>query len=889
MRLGEDKVTKTIDGITGRIDAFAGRVGTATQPLATLTDNILKVEAALAALAIGGMALAFNEFSKFESASAELAKVLDLNTESLKSAQDEAIALSNRYGESSETILLAFAKFRQAGFDLSESMTLAKDSLDLAIAGDIELAQATQLITGTLKGFKAEASDARIIIDALNEVSNNYATSAFELGEGLRILSPIANQMGLTFQQTIGILTPVIEVFQSGAEAGNALRTTLLKLQDDAKPVQEALAKMGVSQRDLNGNFKSGEVILYEVMTAFGGLAETEKAFVAQQLTGIRQAAKAIEVFNQFEKVLKITDVAINSTGSALREVEIRLKTAEVQMDRFVVSIKNLGAAIGADLAPGFTTALTAVSDFVNELRSQVAGGAFDEIFAVVEKIALRIAEVFISMKDNLGGALEDVDFSGLAKSIEGVVDQVVELFKDFFGDLDLTTEQGLTNFIQKIVDSFTSLNNIVIGILKAFEPFIEMIGGLVEKFQNLDEESAQAIGEFLGWAKIVNAIAGNISSLTGSLNFLVQALTWFTGIKMLAALKGMGSLGSAGGLLVGALTKAHIAGLAFGVGWVIGKVLEAYVPGVAAFGDKLADMALSMRGLDDQSIRFIENRAAETERLGKEAVEAVRLGEALGLIPSEKETNYLVKGTPEYEAELAKILAQIESVPFEKETKIVAKADEQSARQAYAIIKTLTTDPDTGDEIWIETKVKIDQPSIDETKKALDSIDSEKLIIAKLDNQTEIQIETIKASAATVQTAMEWKAKIEIAGAQQLFETLRQQAQSIEAMFINTGEVISTMFGAFEHLGPLGRFELMELIEKEIAIRAGLAEQQAQLTAAEIKYLDAKTQALQKGEGFINITMDGVYPELELIMHRLIEQTQIRANAEGLEFLLGT
>jgi TP901 family phage tail tape measure protein len=64
-----------------------------------------------------------------------------------------------------------------------------------------------------LKGFKAEAVDARTIIDALNEVSNNYATSAGELGEGLRILSPIANQMGLSFQQTIGILTPIMRFF----------------------------------------------------------------------------------------------------------------------------------------------------------------------------------------------------------------------------------------------------------------------------------------------------------------------------------------------------------------------------------------------------------------------------------------------------------------------------------------------------------------------------------------------------------------------------------------------------------------------------------------------------------------------------------------------------
>jgi hypothetical protein len=113
--LGEDKVTKTIDGITGRIDSFAGRVSDATQPLANLTDNILKIEAALAALAIGGLALAFNEFSKFESASAELAKVLDLQTESLDKAQKEAIELSGTYGEASETILQSFAKFRFVG------------------------------------------------------------------------------------------------------------------------------------------------------------------------------------------------------------------------------------------------------------------------------------------------------------------------------------------------------------------------------------------------------------------------------------------------------------------------------------------------------------------------------------------------------------------------------------------------------------------------------------------------------------------------------------------------------------------------------------------------------------------------------------------------------
>jgi hypothetical protein len=177
---------------------------------------------------------------------------------------------------------------------------------------------------------------------------------------------------------------------------------------------------------------------------------------------------------------------------------------------------------------------------------------------------------------------------------------------------------------------------------------------------------------------------------------------------------------------------------------------------------------------------------------------------------------------------------------------------------------------------------------AIDETKKALDAIPAEKVVIARIENQTELEIAKIQAGAETLQKAMEFKAKIEIAEVEQLFETLRTQSENIAEMFINTGEVIMAMTGAFEHLGALGRHDLLQLMEKEIAIRAALAEQQGQLTTAEIAYLEAKTEALAKGEGFINITMDGVYPELELIMHKLIERTQIRANAEGYEFLLG-
>jgi TP901 family phage tail tape measure protein len=885
--LGEDKVTKTIDGITGRIDSFANRVGDATAPLASLTDNILKVEAALAALAIGGLALAFNEFSKFESASAELAKVLDLQTESLESAQKEAIELSSTYGQSSEIILQSFANFRQAGFDLAESMTLTKDALDLAIAGDMELAEASEIVVAALKGFGAEAGTAREIIDALNEVSNNFATNSQELGIGLATLSPIAKQMGLTFQETIGILTPIIEVFRSGSEAGNALKTVLLRLQADRSA--DTLKELGISQKDANDQFRAGKDILADVLRAFEGLNETEKAYYAQQLSGIFQAGKAVTVFDNLAKVVDVTQTAYDSFGSAAREVEIRLKTAEVQMDRFIVAVKNLGSAVGAELAPGFTAGLTAVNEFINAIREQVAAGAFDELFSAIDSISLRIADVFRAMAENLPDALEGIQWDDFIKSINNVVDGVVDLFKDFFGDIDLTSKEGLEKFIQRVVDSFTSLNNVVAGILDAFGPFVEKIGQLAEKFSDLDEDAAKAIGEILGWGKIINTVAGNITQLTGSLNFLIQALTWFTGVKMLAALKNMGQMGTAAGGLVGTLAKLQAAGLGLTIGWTLGTWLANNIPLVDKFGKGLADMALSIQGLGERQILAIEDQAAYNKALGDASAAAAQLIADLDGIPVEKQTDFGVKGSATYQAELDKMIEYVKSVPETKDTKLTASADEQSARDAYAIIRSLTTDPETGEEIWIETKVKIDQPSIDETQEALKEVPQEKIIIAKIENQTELEIARIKASAETIQSAMEWKARIDIAETEQLFETLRTQAQSIEAMFINTGEVLQTMVSGFEHLGPLGRSDLLQLMEKEIEIRAELARQQGELTAAEVKYLEARTEALKQGDALINIQVDGVYPELELIMHKLIEQTQVRATAEGLDFLIGS
>jgi TP901 family phage tail tape measure protein len=877
--------------MSGQLDAFAGKVQTATQPLADMSDKILKIEAALAALVAGGLFLSLRAYSDFETASAELNKVLDSNTESLGEAQESAKELALRYGESATDILASFANFRQAGFDLNESMTLTKDALDLVIAGDVDMHEASEILISTLKGLKLGFEDGRTAIDNMNEVSNNYATNVRELGLGMKELSPIAKLMGFSMEEMIGILTPVIEVFRSGSEAGTAMRTTLLKLVDDAKPVQEAMKVLGVTQKDANGQFRSGRDILYDVMKAFQGLNENEKVYVATQLTGIRQASKAVEVFNQIDYVLGVVQTQMGATGSATREVEIRLQTLEVQSNRFIAAIQDLGIEVGGSFSEAATEVTKASTEITQTLSGMVSSGTFAPIFDLINSFSFDLAANLRQIAEVMPEAFANVDWSRLIDSLKGLGGEIEDVFKAFFGDIDLTTAEGLEDFIQKLVDSFTGLTNVAKGIINALEPFIKILGEMLDKFAASDADAQDFIGSILGLGKAINVLSGYVPILTGFLSLLADAFLILTVIRIPGTVAALSSTGAAMLPLVVILGKLSAAVAAFGAGWLIGDWLADTFPVVDKFGKGLADMVLSVQGLGEAQIRAKEDQAAYNKALGDAAAAAAQASAEIDAIPTEKEIGIDI-ALQGFFTDIDQAKYVLDNMPDEKKVEVKGGVDKASIQAAADyVINTIPGEmkADGTQEMITEIVFNPELGGLDETKKALEEVPSEKIIIARMDNQTKIAIEEIKAAAATVQTAIEWKAKIEIAEVEQVFETLRTQSESIRDMFLDTGEVLTAMFGAFEHLGPLGKSDLLALMEKELNIRASLAEAQSKLTDAEIRYLDAKTKAMEQGtQGLINITMDGVYPELELIMHKIIERTQVRATAEGLEFLLG-
>lgn len=334
-----------------------------TKATTLLSTAFAPIAVAYASLRLGTAVIM--ESIRFESALLDLQKVLTDAEGDARQFTGTVEDLAKRYGESAVDILQGAANFKQAGFTVNEAFELQEESLKLVIAGNLEAAEASEILVSVLKGFKAPASDAARLVDVLNEISNKYATNVRELAQGMADLSPIAKKMGFTFEETAGLLTPVIEIFRSGSEAAQALRTGLLKIISDEKPVENALRALGVEQKDLNEELRSGKDILLDVSLAFTNLNRNQKLFITANLVGTRQAARMVEVFDGLNKTQEITRIAMAATGSAAREVAIRMAATEKQIDIFQVGLARIAKIVGDELNPSFRKMLSGLTNLL--------------------------------------------------------------------------------------------------------------------------------------------------------------------------------------------------------------------------------------------------------------------------------------------------------------------------------------------------------------------------------------------------------------------------------------------------------------------------------------------------------------------------------------------
>lgn len=349
-KVQEGNITQTTKAIKAN-STFIGQLKSAFSNLSTYISAAAIVN--VAKNAIEDMVV---QVKTLDDSITELKKVTDLEGDSLDRFIDRAYEAGERVAKTGSEMVDAAAEFSKSGYNDDDALRLGEIALMYTNVADEELnaGDAASFIIAQMKAFNIEAEDSIHIVDALNEVSNNYAVSSADLSSSIGKVSSTMAVSNTTYEQTLGLLTATTEITRDAGKAANALKTISQRLRgvgDDIEStsgyvskLQSAFDSLGIGIKVLkdNGEMASPYDILKAMADKWSDLTDAEKQYIGELAAGKNRITELNALMGNFEVAVSATETAMNSSGSAIRENEAALDSVQGHINKLSSAWQNL-------------------------------------------------------------------------------------------------------------------------------------------------------------------------------------------------------------------------------------------------------------------------------------------------------------------------------------------------------------------------------------------------------------------------------------------------------------------------------------------------------------------------------------------------------------------
>lgn len=294
----------------------------------------------------------------------EYRKVSELTDSQMGGFIDTARELGLTVARTADEMVEAATEFKKMGNDDSTSLQLGRLATMFQNIADeaISAGDSASFINSQMKAFNFTANEAIHVLDAVNEVANNFAVSSGDISTALPKVASTMALAGNSFEETIGLLTAGAELIPNQASRiARGLRSVTLNLQglnEDGEAVagmvasmEEDFNKLGITLMDEQGQIKSTYEIFSELAEVFPRLDKNTQTYYASLIGGKTQVDVVTAILKNFETALNATDTAINSVGSAMTENE-----------KYLDSIQGKVAALNSEFQKFWTEGISSES-----------------------------------------------------------------------------------------------------------------------------------------------------------------------------------------------------------------------------------------------------------------------------------------------------------------------------------------------------------------------------------------------------------------------------------------------------------------------------------------------------------------------------------------------
>lgn len=397
-------VAQKFDELGTRISGLGQRMMTAGGIMtATITTPIVRAGKTLLDLS-----------TDFESTMAKVRSVTLGATETqMDQLAEAAINLSESSKYSATEAADALYYMGLAGWDAAEMMSALPNVLNLAAAGDMDLARASDIVTDYVTAFGLTADESTHLVDVLAQTMANSNTDVDQLGQAFSYVAPVAGALGYTVDDVSHALGIMANNGIKGSKAGTALRMLMSRLAKPTGEVQRAIDQLGLSLTDADGNMYSFHEVLGQIRSAFGnlqipteqftssladldealengelteddytaaleelmetayGAAGAEKAKLAATIAGTRAMSGMLAIINATEEDYNgLYETISDATGATKEIANVMLDTTEGSMAKLKHQLENIGREIGQILIPHVERIISITKDLAKRFKN---------------------------------------------------------------------------------------------------------------------------------------------------------------------------------------------------------------------------------------------------------------------------------------------------------------------------------------------------------------------------------------------------------------------------------------------------------------------------------------------------------------------------------------
>lgn len=449
----------------------------------------------------------------FEKSMSQVAGTMGISADAIKAGDKSFESLSAAARKAGRTTQFSAAQGAEglnymalAGLNAEESIELLPKVLNLATAGSMGLAEASDMVTDGMSALGIELEYADGFLDQMAVTSQKSNTSISQLGQAMLTVGGTAKVLKggtLEMNTALGILA---DAGTKGAEGGTALRNVILSLASPTDKASKELKKMGISVFDSKGEMRGLQDILMDLDKSLSSMTDEKKTQVLSKIFN-KVDLKSINTLldNSNERWTELQTNIEESAGATEAMAETVNANLSGALTSMGSALGDVGIAVYEKFKTPLTEAVQGLTKMVVNLVEAFESGKLDKILSLIGAALAGVVTQMVIMKT--------INIVSVISTFAITVIKAASMVKSFSGAMAILNTVMMANPIGLIIAAIAGL---VAGFI--------YLWNTSEGFKNFWISAWNTIREFTSTA--ITAIT-NFFTVTIP-NAIDNMITWF-------------------------------------------------------------------------------------------------------------------------------------------------------------------------------------------------------------------------------------------------------------------------------------------------------------------------------------------------------------------------